>query len=148
VEADRLGASQGVKVKVVVDTNFLLMMAQGVIAPSSLNDAINASYELVTTDAVVKELETMSKREDLLAREAGFALKLLERLGVQVLRVKAGSADESILTLAKELVQNGDRVVVATNDKNLRRSVRRLGVPTLYLREEGLRLEIDWSPLL
>jgi len=148
VEADRLGASQGVKVKVVVDTNFLLMMAQGVIAPSSLNDAINASYELVTTDAVVKELETMSKREDLLAREAGFALKLLERLGVQVLRVKAGSADESILTLAKELVQNGDRVVVATNDKNLRRSVRRLGVPTLYLREEGLRLEIDWNPLL
>ncbi|NAZ31220.1 MAG: PIN domain-containing protein [Acidilobus sp.] len=132
----------------MVDTNFLLMMAQGVIAPSSLNDAINASYELVTTDAVVKELETMSKREDLLAREAGFALKLLERLGVQVLRVKAGSADESILTLAKELVQSGDRVVVATNDKNLRRSVRRLGVPTLYLREEGLRLEIDWNPLL
>jgi len=148
VEADRLGASQGVKVKVVVDTNFLLMMAQGVVAPSSLNDAINASYELVTTDAVVKELETMSKREDLLAREAGFALKLLERLGVQVLRVKAGSADESILTLAKELVQSGDRVVVATNDKNLRRSIRRLGVPTLYLREEGLRLEIDWNPLL
>ncbi|MFP3161961.1 MAG: PIN domain-containing protein [Acidilobus sp.] len=148
MEADRLGASQGVKVKVVVDTNFLLMMAQGVIAPSSLNDAINASYELVTTDAVVKELETMSKREDLLAREAEFALKLLERLGVQVLRVKAGNADESILTLAKELVQNGDRVVVATNDKNLRRSVRRLGVPTLYLREEGLRLEIDWNPLL
>ena len=148
MEADRLGASQGVKVKVVVDTNFLLMMAQGVIAPSSLNDAINASYELVTTDAVVKELETMSKREDLLAREAGFALKLLERLGVQVLRVKADSADESILTLAKELVQSGDRVVVATNDKNLRRSIRRLGVPTLYLREEGLRLEIDWNPLL
>jgi rRNA-processing protein FCF1 len=137
-----------VKVKVVVDTNFLLTMAQGVIAPSSLNDAINASYELITTDAVVKELEAMSKGGDLLAREAGFALKLLERLGVQVLRVKAGSADESILTLAKELVQNGDRVVVATNDKNLRRSVRRLGVPTLYLREEGLRLEIDWNPLL
>jgi len=137
-----------VKVKVVVDTNFLLTMAQGVIAPSSLNDAINASYELITTDAVAKELEAMSKREDLLAREAGFALKLLERLGVQVLRVKAGSADESILALAKELVQNGDRVVVATNDKNLRRSVRRLGVPTLYLREEGLRLEIDWNPLL
>ncbi|PVU73486.1 hypothetical protein DDW07_01510 [Acidilobus sp. SCGC AC-742_E15] len=136
------------KVKVVVDTNFLLTMAQGVIAPSSLNDAINASYELITTDAVVKELEAMSKGEDLLAREAGFALKLLERLGVQVLRVKAGSADESILALAKELVQNGDRVVVATNDKNLRRSVRRLGVPTLYLREEGLRLEIDWNPLL
>jgi Uncharacterized proteins of PilT N-term./Vapc superfamily len=137
-----------VKVKVVVDTNFLLTMAQGVIAPSSLNDAINASYELITTDAVMKELEAMSKGGDLLAREAGFALKLLERLGVQVLRVKAGSADESILTLAKELVQNGDRVVVATNDKNLRRSVRRLGVPTLYLREEGLRLEIDWNPLL
>jgi len=137
-----------VKVKVVVDTNFLLTMAQGVIAPSSLNDVINASYELITTDAVVKELEAISKGEDLLAREAGFALKLLERLGVQVLRVKAGSADESILTLAKELVQNGDRVVVATNDKNLRRSVRRLGVPTLYLREEGLRLEIDWNPLL
>lgn len=136
------------KVKVVVDTNFLLTMAQGVIAPSSLNDAINASYELITTDAVVKELEAMSKGGDLLAREAGFALKLLERLGVQVLRVKAGSADESILALAKELVQNGDRVVVATNDKNLRRSVRRLGVPTLYLREEGLRLEIDWNPLL
>ncbi|ESQ23827.1 MAG: putative proteins of PilT N-term/Vapc superfamily [uncultured Acidilobus sp. OSP8] len=136
------------KVKVVVDTNFLLTMAQGVIAPSSLNDAINASYELITTDAVMKELEAMSKGGDLLAREAGFALKLLERLGVQVLRVKAGSADESILTLAKELVQNGDRVVVATNDKNLRRSVRRLGVPTLYLREEGLRLEIDWNPLL
>jgi rRNA-processing protein FCF1 len=137
-----------VKVKVVVDTNFLLTMAQGVIAPSSLNDAINASYELITTDAVAKELEAMSKGGDLLAREAGFALKLLERLGVQVLRVKAGSADESILALAKELVQNGDRVVVATNDKNLRRSVRRLGVPTLYLREEGLRLEIDWNPLL
>ncbi len=136
------------KVKVVVDTNFLLTMAQGVIAPSSLNDAINASYELITTDAVVKELEAMSKGGDLLAREAGFALKLLEKLGVQVLRVKAGSADKSILALAKELVQNGDRVVVATNDKNLRRSVRRLGVPTLYLREEGLRLEIDWNPLL
>jgi len=137
-----------VKVKVVVDTNFLLTMAQGVIAPSSLNDAINASYELVTTDAVVKELEAMSKGGDLLAREAGFALKLLERLGVQVLRVKAGSADKSILNLTKALAQEGDRVVVATNDKNLRRSVRRLGVPTLYLREGSLKLEVDWNPLL
>ena len=136
------------KVKVVVDTNFLLLIARGVIAPSNLNDVINVSYELITTDAVVKELEAMSKEEDLLAREARFALKLLDRLGVQVLRVEAGSADKSILNLTKALAQEGDRVVVATNDKNLRRSVRRLGVPTLYLREEGLRLEIDWNPLL
>ncbi|MGC9071662.1 MAG: PIN domain-containing protein [Acidilobus sp.] len=135
------------KVTILLDTNFLLMMARGSIPPSSIGDVVKASYAMVTTSAVVKELELIKGHGDLIAREASFAFQLIERLGVTVVDVKAAEADRSLLLLASSMKERGETVIVATSDKGLRRLLRKAGVPTLYYREEGSTIEIEWEPL-
>jgi len=57
-----------------------------------------------------------------------------------------GGADDAIVALALNL-KGSCRVVVATNDRSLRRRLRGLGVPTMYYRRARGGLEVDWHPL-
>ncbi len=135
------------RLTLLLDTNFLLMMARGLVAPSLIGDALKVSYTLATSSAVVEELERLASRGDLRAREASFALSLLERLGVMVIRSAERSADKSLVDIATRLKGEGARVAVATSDRELRRRLREAGVATLYYREEGSIVELEWEPL-
>ncbi|MGC9210209.1 MAG: PIN domain-containing protein [Acidilobus sp.] len=135
------------RVTILLDTNFLIMMARGLIPPSSIGDVVKASYTLATTDAVIRELSSMRERGGLLGRAASFALELTKRLDVAVIATGHGDADKSLLELAKALRLKGEVVAVATSDKELRRRLKEAGVPTIYYREEGATLEVDWEPL-
>ena len=142
-----MGDSEGVRLTLLLDTNFLLMMARGVIAPSSISEAVGVSYRLATSSAVVNELRRMAGGGDSLARLAAFALSLLERLNVSVLESSKADADSSLIELAMKLRAEGEPVAVATSDRELRRRLRERGVATLYYREEGSILEVEWEPL-
>ena len=135
------------RLTLLLDTNFLLMMARGLIAPSSITDVVGVSYGLATSSAVVEELRRIAGGGDALARQASFALVLLERLNVSVLESGQRDADSSLVELALRLKGEGVPVAVATSDRELRRMLRERGVATLYFREEGSMLEAEWEPL-
>ena len=140
------GGSVG-SVKVILDTNFLILLAKGVISIADLSDVVSFKYELLTTSAVVGELEEMATKGDMLSRHARRALGMLRSLGVEVID-NGLSGDESIEQLAATLKAQGQVVIVATNDVELRKRLRRLGIPTVFLREQSMRLQLDWEPLL
>jgi rRNA-processing protein FCF1 len=149
MEAGRLGRGKGVVV-VIVDTNTLILMARGLIAPSMIGEALETSYKLVAPRGVRRELERLAEAHPrpLVKRYSKTALELARRLGVEWVDAEAGrDVDDSIEALARALKAEGARVVVATSDRGLRRRLKRLGIPTLYYRESEGMLQVDWSPL-
>jgi len=149
MEAGGLGHGKGVVI-VIVDTNTLILMARGLIAPSMIGDALDASYKLVAPRDVERELERLSEAHPrpLVRRYSKAALELARRLGVEWVEAGGwGDVDDSIEALARALRAEGARVVVATSDRGLRRRLRRIGIPTLHYRESEGMLRMDWSPL-
>jgi hypothetical protein len=134
---------------VVVDSSFLIQLAEGVVAPSMVLEALEASFELTAPRQVVEELERLASGhpKPKVRRAARRALWMMGRLGVAVEDVEAGNADDAIESLARRLKGEGLRVVVATNDRELRRRLRSLGIPSLYYRESAGRLELEWEIL-
>ncbi|WP_062661714.1 PIN domain-containing protein [Aeropyrum camini] len=91
MEAHRLGPG---KVVVLLDSNTLILMASGAIAPSMILEAINSRFTPATTSAVVAELERLAGAHGkrLLGRRAQTALRLLRQMGVEVLETESRDA--------------------------------------------------------
>ncbi|MFZ8793996.1 MAG: hypothetical protein ACO2O2_08970 [Acidilobaceae archaeon] len=143
MEADRLGGCGSVIV--VLDTSVVLDIAMGLIPLSSIGDVLSAGYKLVVPSGVLEELSRIAGGRGLKARVARRALSLIGEAGMVVYDVPGG-ADDAIVALALNL-KGSCRVVVATNDRSLRRRLRGLGVPTMYYRRARGGLEVDWHPL-
>jgi rRNA-processing protein FCF1 len=107
-----------------------------------LDAILNRSYELILPTFVIDELEKISQNRNKKPKtrtEARFALKLAQELCQEYPQELSSvvSVDEQIVTLAKEL-----EAIVATNDQILRTTLKREGIPTIYLRGKN-RLEIS-----
>ncbi len=137
------------RVVVLVDSNTLMYVAAGLAPIDSIYEAIGyPSAELATTGHVVDELRKISSRgAGLASKRARAALELIERLGLKVIDVPAYDADESLKAAALKLKEEGVIVYVATSDRELRRSLRMIGVPSIYYRESRGSFEAEWEPL-
>ncbi len=160
METSRMGTCQTIeeprnlpsnKLLVLLDTNFLIYMAQGLIAPSQILETLDYAYCLLTIAPVKKELETLSKsNKPKLARLAARALELLSQLKITLLDLQLSpeiKADDAIILAAQHLKKLGFNTLIATCDKSMRRRARALGIPTLYYRESEGILETDWVPI-
>jgi len=154
VETDRLGVCEALeklperRLVLLVDTNFLVYIAKGLIAPSQIIEAITAPYTPLIPSSVVGELNMLaSSSKPSLARAARKALELAARLGWPVIECGQGKTDDVVYRCAATLKSMGRRVVVATCDKRLRGRLRLAGIPTLYYRESESRLETDWETI-
>ena len=144
MEADRLGGCKGLVV--ILDTSIVLDIARGVIPLSSIGDVLSSSYKLVTLRGVLEELSRIAGGGGLRSRIARRALNLVEEVGVVVLDEGVGGVDDALVALALSL-KGKCRVIVATNDRALRRRLRREGVPTMYYRRARGGLEVEWHPV-
>ncbi len=144
MEANRLGGCDSIII--ILDTSIALDIARGIIPLSSLGEVVIATYKLVTPRGVLEELSRIAGGKGLRARVARRALSILEEVGVVVLDELPSNVDDAIMALALSL-KGKCRVIVATNDKALRRRLRDVGVPTMYYRKARGGLEIDWYPL-
>ena len=135
------------EVVVLVDTNMLIMMAKGIVSTSHFDLTLDFRYKLVTTRAVIRELEKLASAGGgkAVGRAASRALRLLDELGVEVVEALAEDADDSIEEAAFRLKSGGARVLVATSDRSLRRRLRLHGIPTLYYRRSKGLLEAEWE---
>ena len=126
--------------KVILDSNALFVPLKFKIDIfGELDRLLNRRFDLILLSAVKRELETLAKKgSPKLRREAACALRLTEKC--RLVEVDAGSlvdVDDVIVKAAAEW-----KAVVFTNDEQLRKRLRDISVPVIYVRQKS-RLEID-----
>ena len=106
---------------------------------SALEELLDRKIESVLISPVKRELEILSKEgSPELRKKAKFALALGSRcIYVRVAEKPSENTDDSIVRVAKEW-----KSPVFTNDKALRKKLRDISVPVIYLRQK-VQLEID-----
>ena len=126
--------------KVILDSNALFVPFQFRIDVfSELERLLNRRFELVLLSAVKRELEMLAEKgAPKMRRDACCALKFAERCRlVEVAASISALTDDVIVEVAQEW-----GAVVFTSDKLLRRRLRDISVPVIYVRQNS-RLEID-----
>jgi rRNA-processing protein FCF1 len=104
-----------------------------------LQSLLSRNFEAVVLSPVKDELETLARQGAPSRRkQAVFALGLAEKCKYVKVQVKPDElTDDAIVRVAKMW-----KVPVFTNDKLLKRKLRDISVPVIYVREKS-RLEID-----
>lgn len=113
---------------VILDTNALLWQFNSRVDMVSELNRLLGAYEIVIPSSVLRELECISHRYSKAAR------KLAERYRIIPTEL---TGDESLLSLAETL-----KAVVVTNDKELRKRLKQIGLTTIFMRQ-GKYLSID-----
>lgn len=111
-------------VAVLLDTNALLMIFQFKIALEKELDRLLGIYEIIVPGCVLEELKHIAVRN----RTAKAALAYLQKRDYRIVDAR-GRADKTLLELAKER-----NAVVATNDQQLRKTLRSENIPVIFLR--------------
>jgi len=129
-----------VTLKVILDSNFLFIPARFQIDVfDELAKVLNQRFEPVLLSTTHSELLTMAEKGSPSRRkQAALALKLAEKC--RIIDVEKGweeTNDDVILRIAAEW-----KSPVATNDRELRRKLRTLNIPVIFLRGKS-RLELE-----
>ncbi|WP_297436433.1 PIN domain-containing protein [Thermococcus sp.] len=122
---------------VLPDTNFLLVPGQfGVDILGELNRILDVRFRVIVPNVVLQELEVIERKSrgrDLMAIK--MARKLAERFEViEIGRFGERPIDDQILDFA----MNNERIIVCTNDKGLKKRLRAMGIPVVYLRSKRI----------
>jgi rRNA-processing protein FCF1 len=125
---------------VIVDSNALFVPLQLKIDVfSDLERLLNRNFELILLSPVKRELEALAEKgSPKMRKNASYALKLGEKCKyVKVDDSASTLTDDIIVKIAKEWGSP-----VFTNDRQLRKRLRDISVPVIYVRQKS-RLEID-----
>jgi len=125
---------------VIIDSNALFIPFQFKIdIYNELKQLLNRNFELILISPVKRELERLAtKSSSKMQKNASLALKFAEQLSSYFeLEASQETTDDLIVKVACEW-----KAPVFTNDKLLRKRLRDINVPVIYMREKS-RLEID-----
>jgi len=124
----------------IMDSNALFVPLQFRIDIfEQLERLLKRKFDLILLSTVKQELERLAKRGTPKARkEAVYALNLAEKCVLMNVDKKIGeSLDDVIVRVADEL-----RCAVFTNDAELKKRLRDINVPVVYVRQKS-KLEAD-----
>ena len=128
------------KTKVILDSNaFFVPLQFKIDIFEELKNLLPTNFEAILLSPIRQELEKLAEKgSPQMRKKASYALKLSEKCTyVQLNDDYARSPDDAILKAAKEW-----KSPVFTNDRNLRKRLRNINVPVIYVRQKS-RLEID-----
>jgi len=128
--------------KILMDTNaFFIPFQFGLDIFEELRNLLNRKFELIILKRTREELEKLAGTGSPKMRRLAFsALKLAEKCRLVSGKPGfSGSHDDLILEMAKKW-----NCPVFTNDRMLRKRLRDINVPVIYLRQKT-RLEIEGS---
>ena len=128
--------------RIILDSNFLFIPAQFKLDIfEAMPTLLNQRYEPIVLSTTQDELRKMTeKRAPKLRKQAEMALKLAERCRlVDVEREPRETNDDVIVRVAAQW-----KCPVATNDSALKRRLRDISIPVVYLRQKS-RLELEGS---
>ena len=126
--------------KVILDSNALFVPLEFKIDIfEELNRLVNRNVEFILLSPVKRELEMLAAKDSpKIRKEALFALKLAEKCKyVPVENDERLTTDDAIVRVAKNW-----KSPVFTNDIQLKRKLRDISVPVIYVRQKS-HLEID-----
>jgi len=128
------------KVKIVLDSNALFVPLQFKIDIfEELKTLLKMNFELIVLLQVRRELEKLAEEgSPKMRKNASYALKLAERC-------KLVKMNEEFLVSPDDVIVEAARAwncPVFTNDRKLRKRLRNINVPVIYVRQKS-RLEID-----
>ena len=129
-----MAVSKEGKLKVILDSNFLFVPSQFHLDIfEELANILNQRFEPILLSSTQKELQGLAKSNSpKKQKQALLALKLAEKC--RVIPVEKGlreTYDDVIVRVAAEW-----KSPVATNDRELRRRLRTLGLPVIFLRQK------------
>ena len=131
------GDREKMKPQIVLDTSFLLGVAERPFNVSSeLMRMFSQGHECYTVPAVMNELQRLKGLPNKEKRKFLFAMKLLEALNTDILPVEqfiSTKADDQIIESVKLL----EFPVVATMDKEIKRTLNKVGIPIISIRERS-----------
>lgn len=122
--------------KVILDSNFLIDILRFKLDLDNIKE-ICGRCELIVFDSVVDELEKISKSKGKNGQYARLALKILKLKNIKILKIEGKDVDETILNFV-----NRD-MVVATNDRELRKKLKVKDIKTIYIRNKK-RMVMEW----
>jgi len=134
--------SKTVPLKIILDSNFLFVPSQFKLDIfEALTSVLNQSYEPILLSTTLHELQRMAREgAPKLQKQTQIALKLAEKCQlVNVERKTKETNDDVIVRVASQR-----KCAVATNDSALRRRLRDISIPVIYLRQKS-RLELEGS---
>lgn len=126
--------------KVILDSNALFVPFQFKIDIfEALETLLGRKFEPILLTPIKKELETIAEKGSPKMRKwASYALKLAEKcVSLELKDEVAESPDDAIVETAKKC-----NCLVFTNDRELRKRLRDISVPVIYVRQKS-HLEID-----
>ena len=127
-------------VKVILDSNALFVPLQFKIDIfRELERLLNRNFELILLSPVKRELEILAgKGSPTMRRKAAYVLELAKKCKYfEVSNAVSSHADDAIVQVAEEW-----GAPVFTNDSRLRKRLRDISVPVIYVRQKS-HLEID-----
>ncbi len=119
--------------KVIFDSNFLFVPSQFQLDIfEELVNLLNQRFDPILLSPTQEELQKLAKESSPKTRQqASLALKLAEKCRViQVEKALKETHDDVIARVAEEW-----KCPVATNDRELRKRLRKLTVPVIFLRQ-------------
>lgn len=114
---------------IAIDTNMLLAIPQFKVDVLEMAEELLGKQKVVMPEQVYAELSKFAEKKGKTGREAKIALNLAKKRGVKIVKVGAEDADSALLKLAER------GFIIATNDKALRKSAKRMPARVLYLRK-------------
>jgi len=114
---------------VILDTSIALAVFENLIDLEEELVELLGDYKIVVPSTVKREIENLAKYGKGKARiNAKSALRYIKRF--EVVESMEREVDKSIIELASKL-----RAAVATNDRELKKKLRKLDLPVIYTRE-------------
>ncbi|HLC39617.1 MAG TPA: hypothetical protein VJJ76_01915 [archaeon] len=124
---------------VLLDTNFLIDLGRFGVSIDEIGKLMNERYELAVLRSTLNELKGIAGTQQEESKFAKVALMLTDLRGMKIFESEK-TVDEGIV----EAVQREKDVLVATNDVELKKRLKDLGVKTIYLRGKK-HLAVDYQ---
>lgn len=113
---------------IALDTNMLLAVEKFKMDIfSEIRGIFGSGAEIVVPLEVKKELEAIGEKNNAAVKVAE---SILEKSRLQIVKTSAKNADDALLELAKK------NIVIATNDRELRKKINGFGGKLVYLRKK------------
>jgi rRNA-processing protein FCF1 len=148
IDIDKLETllSTGNEFIVILDTSSLMAIGSGKPSLENLLEAIEGKPVLIIPKTVSIELEKHSGNARFsVSSKASLALTILKKIQIGVYRLKqvySNQADDDIYLIASKLRKGKHMIAVATLDRGLRKRIKALGIPVIYLRRTENRFEL------
>ena len=126
--------------KIILDSNaFFVQLKLKIDVFEQTKRLLNRNLDFILLSPVKNELELLAKKDSLKTRrEAAYALRLAEKCRLVVVENSEKlSTDDVILKVSKAW-----NAPVFTNDRQLRKRLKDISVPVIYVRQKS-RLDID-----